>query len=47
MKIKRVGTYITGFKYYKYRTDKANNGDAGIEITDEDTINKIKKLSKE
>ena len=50
MKIKRVGTYITGFKYYKYRSDKAgkvnksDKEDVGIEITDEDTINKIKKF---
>ena len=47
MKIKRVGTYITGFKYYKYISDKSDNKrniDIGSEITDEDTINKIKKL---
>lgn len=45
MKIKRVGTYITGFKYYKYISDKSDNKrniDIGSEITDEDTINKIK-----
>ena len=41
MKIKRVGTYITGFKYYKYMPGKP---DMGSEITDEDTINKIKKF---
>jgi len=41
MKIKRVGTYITGFKYYEYRPGKP---DMGSEITDEDTINKIKKF---
>lgn len=53
MKIKRVGTYITGFKYYKYISDKPGksdklgnerNTDIGSEIIDEDTINKIKKL---
>ena len=47
MKIKRVGTYITGFKYYKYRSgkpDKEEKADIGSEITDEDTINKIKKF---
>ena len=56
MKIKRVGTYITGFKYYKYRSGKPGKpdnpgkpGNEGIvdkesEITDEDTINKIKKF---
>ena len=59
MKIKRVGTYITGFKYYKYRSGKPdkpgkpgkpvkpdNEGivDKESEITDEDTINKIKKF---
>lgn len=50
MKIKRVGTYITGFKYYKYISDKPDklgnerNTDIGSEIIDEDTINKIKKL---
>ncbi len=44
MKIKRVGTYITGFKYYKYRPDKPGKPDMGSEITDEDTINKIKKF---
>ncbi|NCA30976.1 MAG: DNA topoisomerase IB, partial [Chitinophagia bacterium] len=40
-------TYITGFKYYKYISDKSDNKrniDIGSEITDEDTINKIKKL---
>jgi DNA topoisomerase-1 len=40
MKIKRLGTYITGFKYYKYKA----GDDLGSEITDEDTINKIKKF---
>ena len=40
MKIKRLGTYITGFKYYKYKA----GDDLGGEITDEDTINKIKKF---
>ena len=44
MKIKRVGTYITGFKYYKYRPGKPDKPDMGSEITDEDTINKIKKF---
>ena len=44
MKIKRVGTYITGFKYYKYRPGKSGKPDMGSEITDEDTINKIKKF---
>ncbi len=59
MKIKRVGTYITGFKYYKYmphkpykhdkpvkpdNTGKEGTADLGREITDEDTINKIKKF---
>jgi DNA topoisomerase-1 len=44
MKIKRVGTYITGFKYYKYRPGKPGKPDMGREITDEDTINKIKKF---
>jgi DNA topoisomerase-1 len=48
MKIKRVGTYITGFKYYKYRADKGadkeGKTDVGIEITDDDIINKIKKF---
>jgi DNA topoisomerase-1 len=59
MKIKRVGTYITGFKYYKYmphkpykhdkpvkpdNTGKEGKVDMGREITDEDTINKIKKF---
>ena len=50
MKIKRVGTYITGFKYYKYMPVKPDNTgnegkvDMGREITDEDTINKIKKF---
>lgn len=53
MKIKRVGTYITGFKYYKYRSGRPgkpgkpdNEGKADVEgeITDEDTINKIKKF---
>lgn len=45
MKIKRVGTYITGFKYYKYdmRSNEENTDDRN-EITDEDIINKIKKL---
>lgn len=44
MKIKRVGTYITGFKYYKYMPGKSGKPDMGSEITDEDTINKIKKF---
>jgi DNA topoisomerase-1 len=44
MKIKRVGTYITGFKYYEYRPVKPGKPDMGREITDEDTINKIKKF---
>ena len=53
MKIKRVGTYITGFKYYKYmpgkpgkpgKPDKEGKVNMGSEITDEDTINKIKKF---
>jgi DNA topoisomerase-1 len=44
MKIKRVGTYIAGFKYYKYMPGKEGNADVGSEITDEDTINKIKKF---
>jgi DNA topoisomerase-1 len=44
MKIKRVGTYIAGFKYYKYMPGKEGKADVGSEITDEDTINKIKKF---
>jgi DNA topoisomerase-1 len=36
MKIKRVGTYLTGFKYYNYKN--------GYEITDENKISDIKKL---
>jgi len=44
MKIKRVGTYIAGFKYYKYMPCKEGKADVGSEITDEDTINKIKKF---
>jgi DNA topoisomerase-1 len=49
MKIKRVGTYITGFKYYKYKAHKAHKedkegDDLGSEITDESIINKIKKF---
>jgi DNA topoisomerase-1 len=46
MKIKRVGTYITGFKYYKYKADKEDKegDDLGSEITDESIINKIKKF---
>jgi len=46
MKIKRVGTYITGFKYYKYKAHKADKegDDLGSEITDERIINKIKKF---
>jgi DNA topoisomerase-1 len=44
MQIKRVGTYIAGFKYYKYMPGKEGKADVGSEITDEDTINKIKKF---